>query len=117
MAEMQRAEDHDRSVSETSRAEAGWGYSNRQESHWPATLAILTAMLLYLFLPEKLTYFPRWVFPALEAALIIPLTFVPRHHHRRADERPWRRMMAITLIAIINAANFLSLGLLISNLL
>jgi Mn2+/Fe2+ NRAMP family transporter len=40
----------------------------------PASLAIISALLLYMTLPGKLTIGPGWVIPALEGALLIPLT-------------------------------------------
>jgi len=109
--EQQKAADTDRV-----HREAGWGYAKARETHWPASLAIVMAMVLYVLLPDNLTYVPKYIFPALEAALLLPLTFFG-HHHRHAQERPWRRIMAVTLIALISAANFGSLALLLFNLL
>jgi uncharacterized membrane protein len=84
------------------------------EATWPAQLAILLAVFLYVTLPEHLTISPRWLVPALELALLVPLAvFGPR----RIVERPGiRRLAAIILIAIINAANVASLVLLVHEL-
>jgi uncharacterized membrane protein len=81
------------------------------EATWPAQLAILLAVILYITLPEHLTLSPRWLVPVLELALLVPLAvFGPR----RIVERPGiRRVAAIVLIAIINAANVASLVLLV----
>jgi hypothetical protein len=62
-------------------------------------------------LPEHFVLGPRWVIPALELALLVPLSIIaPR---RTYDEAPWRRIAAIVLIAIINAANVASLVFLV----
>lgn len=87
----------------------------RHEPRWPATLAVIAAVLLYATLPDTLLPTSRWVLPVLEAALIIPLSVIAPH--RRVEEPRWRRMAAISLIALINAANLISLALLVSLLL
>jgi len=81
------------------------------ESRWPAAIAVIAALVLYVTLPEHLTIGPRWLVPALELALLVPLMVVaPR---RIQDEPGARRVFAIILIAIINAANIASLALLV----
>jgi len=83
----------------------------RSESRWPASLAVIAALALYVTLPEHFVLGPRWVIPALELALLVPLSIIaPR---RTYDEAPWRRIAAIVLIAIINAANVASLVFLV----
>lgn len=84
----------------------------RSESRWPASLAVVLAIALYVTLPAHLVLGPRWLIPALELALLVPLTIIaPR---RTYDEAPWRRIAAIALIAIINAANVASLVFLVT---
>ena len=91
--------------------EAAWGAPARSESRWPASLAVMLALVLYMTLPEHLTLGPRWVVPALELALLFPLMIVaPRRVQHEASAR---RAAAIVLIAIINAANVASLVLLV----
>lgn len=81
------------------------------EPRWPATLAIIVAVVLYITLPEALTVGPTWLVPLLELALIMPLSVTaPR---RRVTEKRWQAAGAIALIAIINAANVASLVLLV----
>ena len=46
---------------------------HRRELRWPAIVAILVALGLYLVLPSSLLIGPRWVLPLLEVALIIPV--------------------------------------------
>ena len=105
-AAINQAEDH---------REAAWGYAAHGEPRWPAELAVLAALLLYVTLPARLTLGPVWVVPALELALLIPLALTARH--RLHGEAAWRRYAAIALIAIINAANLASLILLVHYLL
>ncbi len=58
---------------------------------------------------------PSWVFPALEAAILIPLA-VARPHRHPGESGP-SRMAAICLIALANIGNVASLGLLVHLLL
>jgi uncharacterized membrane protein len=81
------------------------------EARWPAALAIVAAIALYAPLPDSLVLGPRWVFPVLEAAILIPLTVARPHRHPGESGRT--RMAAILLIAIANIANVVSLGLLV----
>ncbi|HEY8742246.1 MAG TPA: hypothetical protein VIU62_04060 [Chloroflexota bacterium] len=85
------------------------------EPRWPASLAVLVAIGLYVTLPDRLTLGPNWVFPLLAILLLAPLSFVAPHRH--GQEPSWQRAIAIGLIALINAANVGSLVLLIYALL
>jgi hypothetical protein len=85
------------------------------EPFWQAQLAILVALLLYLFLPTKLTIGPRWLLPALEGVLLIGLaTSAPYRHHTQS---PVHRWVSVGLIAIVTLTNFAALGLLVHLLL
>jgi len=95
--------------------EAAWGLPTHKEPRWPASLAVLVALALYVFLPEKLTLGPNWLLPILELALLIPLSIVSPT--RRKDEPRWQRYAAVALIALVNAANIVSLALLVHDLL
>ncbi|HKW45029.1 MAG TPA: hypothetical protein VJN22_05170 [Candidatus Eremiobacteraceae bacterium] len=87
----------------------------RTESRWPASLAVIAALALYVTLPEHFVLGPRWLIPGLELALLVPLSIIaPR---RTSDEAPWRRIAAVALIAIINLANVGSLVFLVRFLL
>ncbi|MBV9214700.1 MAG: DUF1345 domain-containing protein, partial [Acidobacteria bacterium] len=52
------------------------------EPRWPALVAVLAVAGLYFALPEALIVGPRWVFPALVVALVIPtvITHATKHH-------------------------------------
>lgn len=77
------------------------------EPFWPAQATVLSAIVLQLLLPGRLTIGPVWLVPALEALLLVGLMFAsPRqleHHH------PGRRNAALGLIALVSAANAFSL--------
>ena len=86
-----------------------------KEPRWPASLAVLMALALYWFLPEKLTLGPNWLLPVFELALLIPLSVVSPFRHK--DEPRWQRYAAVALIALVNVANLVSLALLVHDLL
>jgi hypothetical protein len=90
--------------------EPGW-----HEPRWPATVALLVCVGLYLALPARLLGIPRWVVPTIELLAIIPLSIGARHRH--PDEPPWSRVTTIIAIAFINLANIASIGLLVHELL
>ncbi len=95
--------------------EAAWGEPVRGEPRWPASLAVIAALLLYVMLPDALTVGPTWLLPILDLALLVPLWIAaPR---RRSGEPRWQRWAAVALIAVINAANVGSLVLLVQALL
>jgi hypothetical protein len=83
----------------------------RREARWPASLALLGAIALYLFLPQNLTLGPRWVLPALELGLLIPLTLGSPYRH--GEEPKIARVASIVLTALVSAANFVTLALLL----
>ncbi len=97
--------------------DAAWGAPAHGEATWPARLAVLAAVLLYLILPEGLTLGAslKWGVTIAEVALLIPLTVAaPR---MRPEARSWVRPAAVVLIAVVNLANAISLVLLVDALL
>ena len=93
---------------------AQWGVAARRFERWPALLAILGAMGLYITLPTHLYYGPVWLLPAVEGALFLAL-LTARQMEVEGHER--QRALAIALIAAMNAANIGSLLLLVHSLL
>ena len=78
------------------------------ESIWPAQLTVLAAIGLQLTLPERLTVGPTWLLPALEGILVIGLlAATPRELE---GEHRLRRRAAVGLVALVSAANVVSLG-------
>lgn len=83
--------------------------------HWPPTVAILFALGLYLLLPDQLAIGPRWLIPVIEALLVVLLNLV--RSYRRSREETDVRDFTIGVIAILNLANMVSVGLLVDDLL
>jgi uncharacterized membrane protein len=83
-----------------------------REPRWPASLATAAALALYLTLPDRLTIGPAWLIPAAEGVLLVPLSVTSpyRNHDESAG-----RLLSLGLIAVVNIANVVSLGLLISH--
>src|SRR5262249_14709533 len=73
------------------------------EPRWPAFIAILAVGGLSLALPPALTGGPRWLFPCVVLALLIPT--VVSHHAGR------HRLSALCGVAVVGV---LTLGLIIS---
>ncbi len=89
-----------------------WGVPSPPRSFWPARVAVAAAIALSFVLPERLVAGPRLLVPALEGAVLILLsTFMP---HRTTEDAPRQRLVAIVLVAIINVANLINLGLLVN---
>lgn len=80
------------------------------EATWPAGLAVVAAIALQLLLPQKLVPGVRWLLPAIEVMLLLPLALGTRHRHYR--EASWARWLSIALISVANLANIYSLVLL-----
>jgi uncharacterized membrane protein len=106
------ADEPDGAISEAERAL--WGYPSPGESRWPATGAVMVALILQGGLPSRLTVGPSWVTPILEFCLIVPLIIANPSRLTR-DSRDMRKV-SIALIALINAANITSLALLVDTL-
>jgi len=78
------------------------------EPFWPAQATILAAIGLQVALPDQLTVGPRWLIPALEAALLLGMFLAtPR---QLEHEHPRRRRIALGLTAFVTAANVYSLA-------
>jgi hypothetical protein len=71
-------------------------------------------MLLYVTLPGHLYYGPGWLLPLVEAALFVALLAANKMEE---EGHQWQRGLAISLIAVMNAANIGSLVLLVHALL
>ncbi|HEX3326445.1 MAG TPA: hypothetical protein VHV50_05570 [Actinomycetota bacterium] len=82
-----------------------------REPRWPASIAATAALILYITLPERLTFGPVWLIPGLEAALIIGLTITAPQRH--VEEARLVRLASLLLIALVNLANLASLVLLV----
>jgi hypothetical protein len=85
------------------------------EPRWPAAVAVLAALLLYLGLPEAFVVGPKWLLPALEAALVIPLLIADPDRTER--DTKGLRILSILLIAVLTAATLTALLLLVHDIL
>jgi uncharacterized membrane protein len=84
-----------------------WGAVAKSEPRWPASLAVLAAIALYVTLPSRFVLGPVWLIPVFEGIALVPLSiFAPR---RTPKETPWAQVLAVVLIAIVNVANVVSL--------
>ena len=75
---------------------------------WAPQLVVLTAILLDLALPNKVTVGPTWLLPVLEGVLLIGLALLSPHPRMR--QSPWRRRFSLGLIGFVSAANIFSLA-------
>ncbi len=90
--------------------ERGWSVQR-----WPATIALLVCIVLYVILPAALVVGPRWLVPVLEAVPILFLTF--GHPYRHPQEPRAVRLMTLATIAVINIFNLASIFTLINRML
>jgi uncharacterized membrane protein len=90
-------------------------HQRRGETRLPAAVATLAAIALYLVLPQRLLIAPRYVMPALEVLLLIPV--IATNPKRMTRQTRTSRALSLTLVLIIAASNLVALGLLIRALL
>src|ERR1022692_579556 len=87
-----------------------WGIASKSEHRWPASLAVVVAIVLQVVLPETVIrgLGPRWFIPAFEGALLLALIVTNPVHIDR--ESSLLRVMSLTLIGIITVANLVDWG-------
>ena len=93
---------------------AAGSHRKPHEPRWPAAVALLVAMVLYLALPDLLILGPRWLLPVLEGLLVIPL--LVSNPDRSEPDTALLRTISVLLIAIVSAANLSALGLLVHDM-
>jgi len=84
------------------------------ESRYPAAAAVVVAVVLYTVLPSALLVGPRFVVPALEIALFVPL--LVGNPRRMTRETRWLHWVSIGLVLLIALTNLVSLVLLVNEL-
>jgi hypothetical protein len=97
---------------------------------WMARASVIVIVALQLLLVNRLTLGPRWLTPALELALLAPLSLATawaqdqvvratheHHWHMIARRRRMIRMLAVLLTALITLINLVSLIMLVDALL
>ena len=75
----------------------------RGEARLPAVVAVVVAIVLQAALPSRLLIGPRLALPALEVLLLIPLVAI--NPVRMTRETRWSRMLAVTFVLLVAAAN------------
>jgi uncharacterized membrane protein len=90
-------------------------HQRRGEARLPASIATVVAIVLYLALPQQLLVGPRYVVPALEFVLLVPLIAI--NPARVTRETRLSRMLSLALVAVVAVTNLVALGLLIHDLL
>ncbi|WP_199237939.1 hypothetical protein [Kribbella steppae] len=83
----------------------------RHIRRWPASLAVLAVLVLQLLVPTEIATLPRWIMPALGAALLLPLVWANPFHLRR--DEPWLRWVELALLAVLVLVNVFYLAELI----
>jgi uncharacterized membrane protein len=89
-------------------------HQRRGEPRLPASIVTVVAALLYLLLPQELLVGSRYIVPAVEILLLIPLIAI--NPKRVTRETKLSRLLSLVLVAIIAVTNLTALGLLIHDL-
>jgi uncharacterized membrane protein len=79
----------------------------RLDPFWGPQLVVAGAIVLDVFLPDKLVLGPRWLLPSVEGLLLIGLAVASPHPRLRHSTL--RRDVAIGLIGLVSAVNIFSL--------
>ncbi len=81
----------------------GWRRHTPGEQRWPAAVAVLTAALLQLALPERLALGPRALLPVLEVVTLVALIAAdPGRMERRT---PALRRLSLLLVGLLSFTN------------
>lgn len=83
-----------------------WRRHTRGETRWPVTVWVLGAIVLQLVLPHQLRLLPRYLIPALEAALLAGLVIAdPVRIERRSRAMRVASIVLIAAMSVVNAAS------------
>lgn len=85
------------------------------ETRWPASVAIACAIVIQVFMPEGLTFGPRWLIPGIEGLLLMSL-FIANPRVLSAESRDVR-FVSLALTGVIVGANTWTLVTLMQHLL
>jgi uncharacterized membrane protein len=81
----------------------------RADPFWPAQLAALVSILLYVALPDKLTIGPSWFVPVLEGLVFIALVLSTPGEEAPPGRK--RQRLAVVLIGLLAVATVVAIGL------
>lgn len=88
--------------------------TSREEPRWPAGLALLACIALYVVLPDRFVLGPKWLVPVLVGLPLLPLSAL---RHRGVADATWIRRAALALLGVVTLANLASVGFLVHRLL
>jgi uncharacterized membrane protein len=81
------------------------------EPRWPAFIAVLAVGGLYMALPAALTFGPRWLFPSIVLALLIPTVI-----SHRTGRHQLNAIFGLAMPAVLTLGLIISLSLLVAAL-
>ncbi len=81
------------------------------EPRWPALIAVVATGLLFLFMPERLTFGPNWLLLAAAGVLIVPTVIT-----RQMGSNKLNYWFGLSLSGVMTAALVWSLAMLIQGL-
>jgi uncharacterized membrane protein len=91
-----------------------WRRTTEAEHRWAAAAAIAVVVAIQWFLPDRLTFGPRWLLPAAEIVIAVVLGMAdPKRVHRGT---PALRMLALGLIALVSLGTAWSVTMLIRDI-
>ncbi len=88
--------------------------SKKHMRRWPASLAVLVVLALQVAVPAQVLSLPRWLLPAMGAALLVPLVWMNPFHLSR--DEPWLRWVELVLLGALVVFNGIYLAGLIDYL-
>ena len=84
------------------------------EHRWAVGGAIVVALALYLFIPQRVQPLPVWIVPLVGALMLIPLVIL--NPVRLASERAWSRWISVALALILAVVNQVTIVLTVREL-
>jgi len=80
-----------------------WREVTEGEPRWPVSIALVVAIVLQFFLPDRLSVHPRWILASLEGALLVGLIIAnPRRIEKHS---PNLRIASLALIGAVSLVN------------
>ncbi len=77
--------------------------THRTEHRLPVLLVTIGALVIYLFLPNEVTFLPSWTIPAVGAVVLIPLVLAnPRRLNRETKYTRWAGIGFAVGLAAVN---------------
>jgi uncharacterized membrane protein len=84
------------------------------EHRWAVGIAVIIALTLYFFIPQRDQPIPHWIVPTLGALMLIPLVIL--NPTRLVKERAWSRWISVSLAAILVIVNQVTIVLVVREL-